>query len=259
MRRFLIPMSLAVAALLGAGIAHGELEQSGNIRLQIQGGFQPRTLPRLRPVPVTASLEAAISTVDGSRPPQLKRISFAVNRHGHISVKGLPTCAPSLLEATTTEEAIARCGDARVGHGRFGANVDFPNKPPLPVEGNMVAFNALVGGRPAILLHIYGSRPVQATFVLTFKITHEKKGDFGTVLSTVIPKIASDLGYVTDVNLTFGRRYKFNGKSMSFLSASCSAPAGFPGALFPFVRTSFGFSTGRQLTTTLSRNCNVRR
>src|SRR4051812_38532673 len=110
MRRFLIPMSLAIAALLGGGIAHGELEQSGNIRLQIQGGFKPRTLPRLRPVPVTASLEAAISTVDGSRPPQLKRISFAVNSHGHISVKGLPTCAPSLLEATTTEEALARCG-----------------------------------------------------------------------------------------------------------------------------------------------------
>src|SRR3954452_24120372 len=190
MKRFLIPMTLVIAALLGAGIAHGELEQSGNIRLQIQGGFQPRSLPRFRPVPVTASLEATISTVDGSRPPQLKRISFAVNRHGHISTKGLPTCAPGLLEATTTEEALSRCGDARVGHGRFGANVDFPNRPPLPVEGKMIAFNAIVKGRPAILLHIYGSKPVQATFVLTFKITHEKSGDFGTVLSTVIPKIA---------------------------------------------------------------------
>lgn len=254
MRRLCISIVLLVI-LAAAAVAQGELEQSGNLRLTINGGFKPHALPRSKPAPVTATLEASITTVDGSRPPQLRRISFAINRYGLLSTRGLPTCDAGQLEATTTEVALERCGGARVGHGRFGANVDFPNRPPIPVEGKMLAFNAKVNGRPGLLLHINGTNPVQATFVLPFKISHPKTGKFGTVFATVIPKIASDLGYVTDVSLTFGRRYSFKGKRMSFLSARCAAPAGFPGALFSFVRASFGFATGRQLTTTLARDC----
>jgi hypothetical protein len=257
MRRLCVSIVL-LAFLVAAAVAYGELEQSGNLRLTINGGFKPHALPRTEPAPVTANLEASITTVDGSRPPLLRRISFAINRYGLLSTRGLPTCDTGQLEATTTEEALSRCRAARVGHGRFGANVDFPNRAPLPVEGKMLAFNARIDGRPGLLLHIYGSNPVQATFVLEFKISHPAKGTFGTVFATVIPKIASDLGYVTDVTLTFGRRYSFKGKSMSFLSARCAAPAGFPGALFSFARASFGFATGRQLTTTLARDCLVR-
>ena len=254
MRRLCISIAL-LAILVVAAVAQGELEQSGNLRLTINGGFKPHALPRNKPAPVTATLDASITTVDGSRPPQLRRISFAINRYGLLSTRGLPTCDAGQLEATTTEVALERCGGARVGHGRFGANVDFPNRPPIPVEGKMLAFNARVNGRPGLLLHINGSNPVQATFVLPFKISHPKTGKFGTVFATVIPRIASDLGYVTDVSLTFGRRYSFKGERMSFLSARCAAPDGYPGALFSFARASFGFATGRQLTTTLTRDC----
>ena len=254
MRRLCISIAL-LAILVVAAVAQGELEQSGNLRLTINGGFKPHALPRNKPAPVTATLDASITTVDGTRPPQLRRISFAINRYGLLSTRGLPTCDAGQLEATTTEVALERCGAARVGHGRFGANVDFPNRPPIPVEGAMLAFNARVNGRPGLLLHINGSNPVQATFVLPFKISHPKQGKFGTVFTTVIPRIASDLGYVTDVSLTFGRHYSFKGERMSFLSARCAAPDGYPGALFSFARASFGFATGRQLTTTLTRDC----
>jgi hypothetical protein len=48
----------------------------------------------------------------------------------------------------------------------------------------------------------------------------------------------------------------FHGKRRSYLSASCPAPKGFPGAAFPFARASFGF--GKQtLTSTLTRSCRV--
>lgn len=258
MKRLTAPIGLLIAALLAGGIAHAELEQSGNLRLTVRGGFKPHALPRARLVPISATLETSITTVDGTRPPQLRRISFAINRYGRLSTRGLPTCDAGELESTTTEEALSRCRGARVGHGRFGANVDFPGRPPIPVEGKMLAFNAKVDGRRAILLHIYGSNPVQATFVLAFKIASEPRGTFDTIFSTVIPTIASDLGYVTNVSLTFGRRYRFDGEPMSFLSARCAAPAGFPGALFVFARASLGFANGRQLTTTLTRDCRVR-
>lgn len=47
------------------------------------------------------------------------------------------------------------------------------------------------------------------------------------------------------------------GHRRSFLSASCPAPKGFPGATFPFARASFGFGK-RTLEAKLSRSCRVR-
>ncbi|HZK15552.1 MAG TPA: hypothetical protein VFC52_03060, partial [Solirubrobacterales bacterium] len=216
------------------------------------------SLPRDRDVPVTVNLKTSIKTTDGARPPQLRRISFGVNRYGRISTRGLPTCRPGLLESTNPRAALARCRRALVGHGGFAANVEFPNRAPFPVRGRMLAFNGRAHGKPAILLHIHGSNPVEVTVVLTFAIRHPARGKFGTVLSTKIPRLASDLGYVTDVSLVFDRRYRFRGKGYSFLSARCAAPSGFPGAIFSFTRGTFDFAGGRQIVTTLTRDCLVR-
>jgi len=42
------------------------------------------------------------------------------------------------------------------------------------------------------------------------------------------------------------------------LTAGCPALKGFPGAVFPLARTSFGFAGGKTLTATLTRGCRVR-
>lgn len=258
MRRIALTIPLLLAASLGAGVAHGELVQRGDLRLSFDGRFAPNALPRDRAVPVTVSLEGSVATTDGSRPPQLRRISIAVNRYGRLFTRGLPTCRAGRLEATSSRIALRRCRDALVGRGRFGASVDSPSLNPFPVQGRMLAFNGRAGGRPAIFLHIHGSSPIRATVVLTFRISHPRRGRFGTVLATRIPRIAGDLGYVTDVSLRFGRTYRHAGARRSFLSARCAAPAGFPGAIFAFARGSFVFANGQRLTTTLVRNCLVR-
>ncbi len=249
---------LLATVLFSATIAHGEVFGGNGLFVSFGGGFTPRTLPRDRDVPVTVNLETAIKTTDGSRPPQLRRISFAVNRYGRITTKGLPTCRPAVLESTDPQVALARCRQALVGSGHFGANVEFPNRAPFPVEGRMLAFNGRVHGRPVILLHVYGSNPVKITVILTFTIRHPASGNFGTVLSTKIPRLAADLGYVTDVSLTFNRKYSYRGKQYSFLSARCAAPAGFPGAIFSFTKGTFTFAGGKQIDTTLTRDCLVR-
>jgi len=258
MRRLTFICLLLATVLFGAPIAHGEVFGGNGLFVSFGGGFTPRTLPRDRDVPVTVNLETAIKTTDGSRPPQLRRISFAVNRYGQITTKGLPTCRPALLESTDPQTALARCRPALVGSGHFGANVEFPNRAPFPVEGGMLAFNGRAHGRPAIMLHIYGSNPVKITVILTFTISHPASGNFGTVLSAKIPRLAADLGYVTDVSLTFNRKYRYRGKQYSFLSARCAAPAGFPGAIFSFTRGTFTFAGGKQIVTTLTRDCLVR-
>ena len=258
MRRFAIPIALAIVALLSASLASGEQTQSGNLRLAFSGRIAPKKLPRTNTAPVTVRISGAIGTADGERPPQLRKIAIAFNRYGQVSTRGLPVCEPEEIEQTTSETARQQCRGALVGHGKFKAEVAIPGRDPVPVIGDMLAFNSSKEGRPALLLHIYGSQPVQLAFLLTFRIVRVKDGTFGTVFVAHIPNIASELGYVTNVNLTFGRRYSYQGQSRSFLSAKCAAPSGFPGAIFTLAKGSFTFTNGQRLSTSLARNCWVR-
>lgn len=258
MKRLGLIVVLSSVLLVGAAIARGEIKGDGGLFVSFNGGFAPRALPRDRDVPVTVNLDVSVKTADGSRPPQLRTITLLVNRYGRLTTAGLPVCRAGLLESTDTRSALSHCRSALVGHGDFRANVEFPNRSPFPVKGKMLAFNSRDKGRPVILLHIHGSNPVEATVVLTFTIRHPQTGKFGTVLATRIPLIASDLGYVTDVSLVFGRTYRVDGEKRSFLSARCAAPAGFPGALFSFTKASFVFAGGKRLSPTLVRDCVVR-
>jgi len=257
-RRLAIPIALLLAVLLSASVARGELTQSEGLRVAFDGGFSPSALPRNRPVPVTVRIDGSIGTVNGSEPPPLRQVSFAINRNGKLYSGGLPSCPVELLQSTTSQAALARCRPALIGRGSFGADVDFPSLPLVPVRGRLLAFNGRSDGRPEVLLHLYVSTPAQVTLVLPFKVIRQSAGAFGTVLSAQIPKIAGELGYVTDIDLEIGRRYRYRGLPRSLLSASCAAPAGFPGAIFNFAKGSFSFANGQRLTTTLTRDCQVR-
>ena len=256
-RRLAIPALLIFAVLLGANVARGELSQTGTLRISFDGNFSPRSLPRDHPAPVTIDLEGEISTTDGSHPPALRQIEFALNSNGRLSTVGLPACTSDMLQSTSTETALEHCRPALVGRGHFGANVAFPNSP-FPARGTMLAFNAKLGGKPALLLHLYGTVPVRATFVLPLKISRNGKGEFGTVLTAKIPTLAGGLGSVTAVDMKLGRNYTYKGQRRSYLSASCAAPAGFPGAVFSLARGSFYFADGKRIDTTLARDCRVR-
>ncbi len=258
MRRFAISAILALFVLAGAVAARGELIQQGNLRVHFDGQLRPRALPRERLAPVSVSLEGVVSMADGTRPPQLREMTIAVNRAGVVSATGLPTCSAPRLQQTSTEAALRACRPALVGRGRFAANVDFPGAPLIPAHGAILAFNSRSHGKPEMLLHLYGSTPVRAAFVLPFEISHRRQGRYGAVFSTKIPELASGLGYVTEIEMRLGRTYTYKGQRRSFLSASCAAPAGFPGGSFALARATFSFANGQQLATGLSRSCRVR-
>ena len=134
----------------------------------------------------------------------------------------------------------------------------FPDRAPFPVHGQMLAFNGRAHGKPAILLHVYASTPADVTVILPFSVRHPRRGKFGTVLTAKVPRLASDLGYVTSVKLVFDRRYSYRGKRRSFLSARCAAPTGYPGAIFSFTKGTFSFAGDKRIATTLVRTCKVR-
>lgn len=253
---------LAIAALLASTaittIAYGGVLPNGALRVSFEASIAPHSLPRERAAPIWVKLGGSIRTSDGSRPPALRELSVAFNRAGRLSVAGLPTCSAAQLQQTTTEAALAACRAALVGHGNFSANVDFPGAPTIPAQGKVLVFNARIHGRPGMLLHLYGSRPVRAAFVLPFTVSHVRHRELGTIFSTRIPELASGLGYITELQLDIGRRYDFQGGRRSFLSASCAAPAGFSVGIFELAEATFSFADGREVKGTIERDCRVR-
>jgi hypothetical protein len=257
MRRLAIA-ALLIACLPLATAAARQFVQKGTLRVAFDAKLAPRALPRESNAPVKVRLSGAVRTTDGSTPPQLREISIAMNRAGVVSVAGLPSCKAPELQQTSTEAALRECRPALVGRGHFAANVDFPGSPQFPAQGQVLVFNSSTDRHRGLLLHLYGTSPVRAAFVLPFKIGHEGKGKFGTVFTTHLPRLASDQGYVTDISIDIGRDYRYRGTSRSFLSASCAAPAGFPGTSYELARATFTFAGNIRLTSHLSDNCKVR-
>ncbi len=112
--------------------------------------------------------------------------------------------------------------------------------------------------RPAILVHVYGGQPTPTSRVIVFHIRHTT-GTYGTLLSASVAPSLDQWSHLTHFSLQLHRDFTYRGQPHSYLSASCPAPRGFPGATFSFARASIGFADGRTLTSTLTRNCRVRR
>ncbi len=252
-----IAVGLIAIALVGAAFAQAEIEQVGNVRVRFDGGITPRSLPRDRAVPVTVSLKGRISTTDGSHPPPLRRLELGLNRAGEVSSRGLPTCSAPQLQSTSGAEALRQCKSALVGNGSFAADVTATANP-VPARGRILVFNAAKHGKPGLLLHLYGTTPIRATLVLPLELQRRSQGQFGTVLTTEVPKLAGGVGAITQMSLEIGRVYKVDGQRRGYVSASCAAPAGFTGAPFTLARGKFSFADGRVLTIDLNRSCKVR-
>ncbi|HET9592797.1 MAG TPA: hypothetical protein VFP17_07765, partial [Solirubrobacterales bacterium] len=118
-RRLAIFALFAALAIGGAGASQAEVLQSGGLRIKFDADFAPHVLPRQHPAPVKIAISGSVATTDGSHPPPLNRLEVELNRNGQLYTKGLPSCSPSLLQSTSTAEAKARCGSARVGEGSF--------------------------------------------------------------------------------------------------------------------------------------------
>jgi hypothetical protein len=251
-------LTLAPVALLClACSASAEQAQQGNLRGSFNGGIAPGKLPRTELAPVTVSMGGKISTTDRSVPPKLERITLAINSHGVLENKGLPTCSLAKLNSLTSADAKKACSGALVGHGNVTSRVYLPGQGAFATSGNLLAFNGRLHGHQAVLAQVSSGAPLPLTYVIGFEVK-KSGGTFGTQLIGTLPPIASEYGYISAFSLALSRRYEAGGKKRSFASASCPAPAGFPGASFPFAKASYSFADGRTLGATLVRDCKVR-
>jgi hypothetical protein len=249
---------LASALVLGAGaLAHAELSAKGDLLLSFQGGISPRSLPRAAPAPVTVNLLAKVATPAAERPPALKEISIALSRGGHLDIAGLALCPFSRLRGTSAKAALAVCGDALVGRGSFIARLGFSGPTTFPSRGRILAFNSTSGGHPALLVHLFGLDPLSVNLIV-FHI-RSVRGTYGTLLTGTLPPALIRSGYLQLLRLRLHRRFYYQGRLHSYLSAACAAPPGVSTASFPFARARMTFSNSRTLTSTLTRSCTVSR
>lgn len=230
-----------------------EVVQHGHVRVSFDAALAPRRLPRRGSAGVQLSLAAKFAAVGGGEVPQLRHISIAFNRSGHLDPAALPACELSDIQPATTAAARAACGSSLVGQGSFSADVRLPQQSPFPAQGKVLAFNGRYLGRPAILAHVYGTSPIPTSYTLPFEIS-SSKGTYGTMLIASLPEVTGNAAAITGLTLTLGRSSSSGGRRRSYVSAGCPAPAGFSGAVFPLARASFGFP-GRTLHSTLTRSC----
>jgi hypothetical protein len=251
------PPTPTPAASHGPKAHASELVQRGHVRVALRAAFAPHALPRTGTAPIRVSVGAQISSTDGGEAPQLRRMTIALNREGRFDPTGLPLCRLREIEPATTRGALEACRGALIGEGRFEAKVHLGRQSPFPQAGKLYAFNARLHGRPAILAHVYGTKPVPTSYTLPFEVGRAK-GTFGIVLRASLPQVTGDSGFITGLSLRLGRSFSFRGHRHSYLSAGCPAPKGFPGALFAFARAKLSFAGGKSVASTLTRSCRVR-
>jgi len=250
--------ALAVLAGFGVSTASAELVQRGDLFVHFGGGISPVALPRDRPAPIGMRIEGTVRPAHrGDRPPALRRIVVALNRGGRLDARGLPTCPRSRVESTTPSEALTVCGAALVGTGGFTARSSFPGQPAYLLRGEILLFNGRLGGRPAIVGHLFQREPARITRIVPFSI-RRSAGSFGTMISARLPAEINRNGYLRSIYLQLQRSFTVHGESRAYLSASCATPPGIRTASFPFARVSMGFEDGRSLSSTLVRSCTVR-
>jgi hypothetical protein len=242
----ILVIALLISALLGCSLARAEVSQKQGVRVTVAGAIAPKRLPRKGEAPIAVTVSGRIDSTKPGASPQLKKFTIQINRAGRLSFAGIPSCRIGRIDPSTTQQAMAACGPSLIGEGHFSTDVRLPEQSPFPSDGKVLAFAGKVRGEHAIFAHIYGTQPVDTSYVLPF-LVKSTPGTFGTTLEAFLPQATGEWGFVSGISLSLNRK--------GFISAGCPAPAGFSKASFPMMRTSFGFAGGLQMSETLNRTC----
>ncbi len=246
----LAALSLGCLALLAlvAVSAFGEVVQSGNLIIGVQGSIHPSRLPKDTLAPISLEIGSTIKTANNSRVPVLSTISLEFNRHGAIDTQGIATCSVSKLQNTLTAQAERICGSALVGKGSAAGEISLPEQAPFDASGPMLIFNGKPqGGQPVLIIHVYADVPAPTTFVTT-AVIKKAAGKYGPSIKVKIPTIVGGQGSLISFNATLDK----------IVRADCPAPGSIGGAVFPFAKASFEFADGSRASSDLVRECQVK-
>jgi len=258
-RALCTPLFIASVFAFSVAVAGGETYIVGKMKLSVSAKLAPKRLPRDAPAPVAVSIGWTITSTDpATKPSTLKTVKIEINRGGLLDSKGLAVCPYGKIQPASTTRALSNCRSSLVGQGSFSALVGLEGQEHYVSVGKMLVFNGKQGGKSVLYGQIYTNYPFAASFVIVFKIDRRKEGTYGTALTASLPGNLRAWGNLTEVQMRLSRRYGFEGHRRSFLSGSCPTPKGVGLASFPLARTSFSFTGGKNVKSTLIETCKVR-
>jgi hypothetical protein len=214
---------IAVAVPVSAALAGETVTGPDGNTQSLEASVAPSALYKAKASPSSLNVEVKTGTTAASGVPSPTVHDVIDFDQGlSLATKGLPTCNAAKLQNTSTEDAEAACGKAKIGSG--SANTLLPLSTFYNEPTKVTAFNGVPqGGKPVVLLHAYGTSPLQTTLVLVGVVSNLGKEGYGPRLDVTIPSIAGGAGVITDFKVKIQKSWTYKGKKMSFVSAKCPA------------------------------------
>ena len=237
-----IPVSVAIAGPTVTG-------SDGNTQ-SLEVTVSPSKLPKktVGATTLKVNVKTGTTTAPNGVPSPAVHDVIDFDKNTTVETKGLPTCNATLLQSASTEVAEQKCGKAKIGTGSGTALL--PLGQTQPEVTKVTAFNgAPQNGKPVVLLHAYGTSPLQTTLVLTGVVSEYDKEGFGPRLDVAVPPIAGGSGAITDFTVTINKKWTYKGQKMSFISAKCPASKKLE------ARGAFTYKDGMTLTALATQSC----
>jgi hypothetical protein len=239
--------ALAASAALAGPVVTGPNGNTQSIDAQVR----PKKLSRteLTPGSLKVSTLTTSTTAPNGVPSPAVHATIDFDRNARLYTKGLPTCNPAQLQNQSTEVARRVCGSAKIGSGQATALLPVSTRV-YNVEQIVTAFNGVPkGGKPSVILHTYGTTPIQTTLVLVGTVANYNKEGYGPRLELEIPPIAGGTGALKEFEVKIDRKWRFKGVKRSFISAKC------PNSKRLKARGEFTYRDGQSLTAFSKQTC----
>jgi hypothetical protein len=243
----LVAIAIPVSAAMGGETVTGPDGNTQSLEASVTPkGLYPKTAT---PAALSVEVKTGTATATNGVPSPAVHDVIDFDKNLSLTTKGLPTCTTSQLQNTSTEAAERACGKAKIGTG--SAITLLPTGSQVFTEPTKVtAFNgAPQGGKPTVLLHAYGTTPLQTTLVLVGTVTSYGKEGYGPRLDVIVPPIGGGSGAITDFKVTIKKSWTYKGKKVSFVNAKCPASKKLK------YRGAFTYGDGTTITATHTQTC----
>jgi hypothetical protein len=251
-RPFLIAFVAVLAAAIAATAAWAGPTVSGpdGNTQSVDAKIRPKKLSKKTFTP--GSLEVTTlttSTTDPSGVPvPAVHATLDFDRNARIYTKGLATCSAGKLQNQSTEVAERVCAKAKIGTGHATALLRAGKVYEVPQT--VTAFNGVPkGGKPVVLLHTYGTTPLQVSLVLEGPVSNYNKEGYGPRIDLNVPLIAGGTGALKEFNVKIDKKWRYKGIQRSFISAKC------PNKKKLKARGKFDYRDGESLTAYTTQSC----
>jgi len=191
-RKYLIGATLALAACVAVAAIAQAAVTSQTLSVSVSATKQDKKTRG------PADINVTVDTAEAPPTPAAQTASQTVvdfDKDFTITKGALPTCNPTPLAGTTTDQANALCGPAKVGSGAAtlcSATGGCGATPGGGIQGTVTAYNGVPsGGATSIILHARFGPPANTTTVLTGTFTTSPLGNpYGPRLIVSVPDTA---------------------------------------------------------------------